>query len=46
METVFIADDEQIIRDGLKQIIDWESFVLRFAETLQTVRKHWPRYLN
>lgn len=26
METVFIADDEQVIRDGLKQIIDWESF--------------------
>ena len=44
METVFIADDEQVIRDGLKQIIDWESF--GFTETLQTVRKHWPRYLN
>ena len=26
METLFIADDEQAIRDGLKYIIDWESF--------------------
>ncbi len=26
METVFIADDEQAIREGLKCIIDWESY--------------------
>lgn len=26
METVFIADDEQAIREGLKRIIDWESY--------------------
>lgn len=25
METLFIADDENAIREGLKQIIDWES---------------------
>ena len=25
METVFIADDEQAIRDGLKCIVDWEA---------------------
>ena len=25
METLFIADDENSIREGLKQIIDWES---------------------
>lgn len=25
METVFIADDEQMIREGLKHIIDWAS---------------------
>ncbi|MCL2052175.1 MAG: response regulator transcription factor [Lachnospiraceae bacterium] len=25
METVFIADDEQIIREGLKHIIDWAN---------------------
>lgn len=25
METVFIADDEQIIRDGLKYIMDWNQ---------------------
>lgn len=26
METVFIADDEQVIREGLKCIIDWKAF--------------------
>lgn len=26
METVFIADDEQVIREGLKYIIDWKAF--------------------
>lgn len=26
METVFIADDEQAIREGLKCIIDWEAY--------------------
>lgn len=26
METVFIADDEQAIREGLKHIIDWEAY--------------------
>ena len=26
MKTVFIADDEQAIRDGLKVIIDWEEY--------------------
>lgn len=26
METVFIADDERAIREGLKHIIDWESY--------------------
>lgn len=25
MYTVFIVDDEALIRDGLKQIIDWEA---------------------
>lgn len=25
METVFIADDEENIREGLKYIIDWEE---------------------
>ena len=25
METVFFADDEQVIRDGLKVIVDWEA---------------------
>lgn len=26
METVFIADDEQVIREGLKRIIDWQAY--------------------
>ena len=26
METVFIADDEQVIREGLKYIVNWKSF--------------------
>ncbi len=25
METLYIADDEKIIRDGLKYILDWEK---------------------
>lgn len=29
METVFIADDEQAIREGLKYIVDWKSFDFR-----------------
>ena len=29
METLFIADDESSIREGLKYIIDWESLGFR-----------------
>ena len=31
MYTVFIADDELIIRQGLKCIIDWEAFGFKIA---------------
>lgn len=31
METLFIADDENSIREGLKQIIDWEALGFRLC---------------
>ena len=31
METLFIADDESSIREGLKYIIDWESLGFRLC---------------
>lgn len=31
METVFFADDEKVIRDGLKYIIDWEDLGFRIC---------------
>ena len=31
METLFIADDESSIREGLKYIADWESLGFRLC---------------
>lgn len=49
METVFIADDEQNIREGLKYIIDWESLGFELCgeaangdATLQAILKENP----
>lgn len=49
METVFIADDEQNIREGLKYIIDWEAQGFTVCgeasngeETLQFIIKNHP----
>ncbi len=49
METVFIADDEQNIREGLKCIVDWSSLGFTICgeagngeETLEGILKHQP----
>ena len=49
METVFIADDEQNIREGLKYIIDWEALGFEICgeaangdTTLQAILKENP----
>lgn len=49
METVFIADDEQNIREGLKYIVDWEALGFEICgeasngeATLQAILKENP----
>lgn len=49
METVFIADDEQNIREGLKYIVDWEALGFKICgeasngeATLQAILKENP----
>lgn len=49
METVLIADDEQMIREGLKYIIDWEALGFTICgeasngeETFQFILKNRP----
>lgn len=44
MYTLLIADDEPLIRNGVKKIIDWES--LGFSEIFlrRMDRRHWISY--
>lgn len=44
MYTLLIADDEPLIRNGVKKIIDWES--LGFSEIFlaEDGRRHWISY--
>ncbi len=49
METVFIADDEQNIREGLKYIVDWQALDFELCgeasngeDTLQAILKQNP----
>lgn len=44
MYTLLIADDEPLIRNGVKKIIDWES--LGFSEIFlaEDGQEHWILY--
>ncbi|WP_418723436.1 response regulator [Dysosmobacter welbionis] len=49
MYTVYLADDEQLIREGLAETIPWESLRMRLVGTaedgrhaLRGIREHKP----